>query len=244
MLKRCVSAEGLKLKHSHIWILMMILPVISVLIGCGNFYMNQGVLRKEWYSLWSQVGLFYGEFFFPVLIAILCAMISRLEHFNKNWNLVMTAPVPVSSIYLAKLIVAGILLLFVQLFFFVLYFIGGIISGLALPLPAEVPGWLIRGWIAGVTISSLQLALSLKIRSFAVPVGIGLCSVFFGLGLYVLKVGMFFPHSLLTIGMGVLSQESMGSSGRQLLFISVNLLYLIIISLGAIHRMKKEDVTA
>lgn len=244
MLKRCVAAEWLKLKHSHIWILMMVLPIISVLIGCGNFYMNQGVLRKEWYSLWSQVGLFYGEFFFPVLIAILCATISRLEHYNKNWNMVMTAPVPVSCVYLAKLVITAGMLLFVQGFFFVLYYLGGLLSGLSAPLPAEIPGWLLRGWLAGITISSLQLALSIKIRSFAVPVGIGLCCVFFGLGMYVLKMGMFFPHSLLTIGMGVLSQEGMGSIGREVLFLGINLSYLIIISTGAIHRMKTEDVIA
>lgn len=243
MLRRCISAEWMKLHHSHIWIILMILPIISVLIGCANFYMNQGVLTKEWYSLWSQVGLFYGEFFFPILIAICCAYMWRLEHHNKNWNMIMTAPVSTTSIFLAKLIVVGVLMIFVQLFFFILYFLGGKLAGITSELPGELFGWLLRGCISALTISALQLALSMGIRSFAAPIGIGLCAVFIGLGMYVMHLGLFFPHSLLTTGMGVLSQTSL-SPRENLLFIMMNLLYLIIISVGAIRRMGKSDIVA
>ncbi|WP_281533260.1 ABC transporter permease [Anaerocolumna aminovalerica] len=243
MLRRCISAEWMKLRHSYIWIILMILPIISVLIGSANFYMNQVVLTKEWYSLWSQVGLFYGEFFFPILIAICCGYMWRLEHRNKNWNMIMAAPVSTNSIFLSKLIVAGVLMIFVQIFFFILYFIGGKLAGITSDLPGELFGWLIRGWIAALTISALQLALSMRIRSFAAPIGIGLCAVFIGLGMYVIHLGLFFPHSLLTTGMGVLSQTSL-SSGENFLFIIMNLLYIVVISAGAIHRMRKSDVVA
>lgn len=243
MLRRCISAEWMKLRHSYIWMILMILPIISVLIGSANFYMNQAVLTKEWYSLWSQVGLFYGEFFFPLLIAICCGYMWRLEHHNKNWNMIMTAPVSTNSIFLSKLIVVGVLMIFVQIFFFILYFIGGKLAGITSDLPGELLGWLLRGWIAALTISALQLALSMRIRSFAAPVGIGLCAVFIGLGMYVIHLGLFFPHSLLTTGMGVLSQTSL-SSGENLLFIIMNLLYIVVISACAIHRMRKSDVVA
>ncbi|HEY8422564.1 MAG TPA: ABC transporter permease [Thermoclostridium sp.] len=243
MLKRCVSAEWMKLRHSRIWGILMILPVISVLIGCANYYMNQGVLTKGWYSLWSQVGLFYGEFFFPILIAICCAYMWRLEHLNKNWNMIMTSPVPAAGIFLGKLTVLGVLLLFVQVFFFILYFIGGKLSGLTSGLPGELPGWLLRGWIAAITVGSMQLALSMLIRSFAVPVGIGLCSVFVGLGMYVAHLGLFFPHSLLTMGMGVLSQTGL-LPGENLLFYLMSIFYIVINSTCAIYRMCKSDIAA
>jgi len=221
----------------------MILPVISVLIGGANFFMNQGVLTKGWYSLWSQVGLFYGEFFFPILIAICCAYMWRLEHHNKNWNMIMTAPVLAVSIFLAKLIVLAVLLFFVQIFLFLLYFLGGRLIGLPSDLPVELPGWLIRGWMAAITIASMQLVLSMRIRSFAAPVGIGLCAVFIGLGIYVAHLGLFFPHSLLTVGMGVLSQTGL-SSGENLLFIIMNLLYIIVFNTVAVYRLRKHDVMA
>lgn len=242
MLKRCISAEWLKLSHSRIWVILLILPIISVLIGSANFYLNQGVLKNEWYSLWSQVSLFYGEFFFPILIAISCAYIWRLEHFDKNWNMIMTAPVSVASIFLSKLLIVGVLLFFVQGSFFLFYFFGGKLIGLTFMLPRELFGWFVRGWIAGLTISALQLALSMRFRSFAIPIGIGLCATFFGLGMYVMDLGMFFPHSLLTIGMGVLSQSGFSSLSDYLLFFIINLLYIVVISLVAIRWMRKSDV--
>lgn len=243
MLRRCLSAEWMKLRRSRIGLILMILPILSVSMGTANFYMNQGVLTREWYSLWSQVGLFYGEFFLPLLIAILCSYLWRLEHLNKNWNMLMTAPVLAAGIFLAKWIAAGVLLMFVQLFFLALYVLGGKLAGLASDLPEELAGWLLRGWIASLAISAMQLALSMRIRSFAAPVGIGLCAVFIGLGLYVADLGLFFPHSLLTMGMGVLSQASL-SSGEMLGFAAMNLFFMTVIGFGAIYRMRKSDITA
>lgn len=243
MLRRCVCAEWMKLRHSYIWMILMILPVVSVLIGSANFYMNQGVLTKKWYSLWSQVGLFYGEFFFPILIAICCAYMWRMEHHNKNWNMIMTAPVSKTGIFLAKLIVVGGLMIFVQILIFILYFLGGKLVGITDVLPKELFGWLFQGWIAALTISALQLALSMRIRSFAAPIGIGLCAAFLGLGMYVVHLGFLFPHSLLTIGMGVLSQTGL-SAGERLIFMLMNLSYIAAISIVAIHRMRKSDVEA
>lgn len=243
MLRRCISAEWMKLRRSRIAWILMLLPIISVFIGSTNFHLNQGQLTKEWYSLWSQVGLFYGEFFLPILIAILCAYMWRLEHLNQNWNMMMTAPISASHLFLAKWIVVSVLLAVVQLLFLFLYLLGGQWAGLTSDLPGELAGWLFRGWFAAVTISTLQLALSMRIRSFAAPVGIGLCGVFIGLGLYVTGYGIFFPHSLLTIGMGVLSQTTL-SPGNMFLFSAMNLLYMILIMIIVVYRIRKSDVTA
>ncbi len=244
MLIRCVQAEFIKLRHTRIWLLLFILPLVSVIIGCFNFYMNQGVLKKEWYSLWSQVSLFYGEFFFPIFIAILCAFLWRLEHFNKNWNMIMTAPISANSIFFSKLIVVGSMLTFSQGFFGLLYFFGGKLLGLTSALPVELFGWLLRGWIAALTISTLQLALSMRIKSFAVPIGIGFCAAILGLGMYVINLGLLFPHSLLTIGMGILNQSSISSLWNNLLYYIMNGVYIFVFSLVAIYRMKKSDVVA
>ncbi|MEC1720063.1 ABC-2 family transporter permease [Schinkia azotoformans] len=98
--------------------------------------------------------------------------------------------------------------------------------GLTSALPSELFEWFIQGWIASITIFTLQLALSMRFHSFAIPIGIGLCATFFGLGMYVMDLGMLFPHSLLTTGMGVLSQSGFSSQSDYLLFLIVNLLYL------------------
>ncbi|UED77743.1 ABC transporter permease [Brevibacillus sp. DP1.3A] len=217
MLIKCLGAEWVKLRRSRIWLVLLILPVFSTLIGFANYWMNQAILQNGWYSLWTQVSLFYGEFFLPILIAICCSFVCRLEHANRSWNVILTAPVSTPTIFIAKLVVVGVLLFVVQLFFFVLYICAGFIAGLhaQFSFPPEVFGWIMRGWLASHTIIAFQLWLSTRIQSFAVPVGISICTVFVGLGLYVSGLGMFFPLSLLTIGMGVLSQESLslGESG-------------------------------
>lgn len=244
MIVQCLHAEWLKLRHSRFWYILIILPIISTFIGSINYYFNQGILQNEWYSLWSQVSLFYGEFFFPILIAICCSLIWRLEHFNKNWNLLMTMPVSLPNIYLAKLFTISLMLLFVQGVFFLLYVTAGAVIGFSTSLPKELFGWLIRGWFAGVAISALQLTLSMVIRSFAIPIGISLCASFIGLGLYVLDLGIFFPHSLLTLGMSVISQTGLPSLMNHIAFFLINLFYIIISFLFAMEWMRKKDVFA
>ncbi|WP_291563972.1 MULTISPECIES: ABC transporter permease [unclassified Clostridium] len=243
MIKKCIKAELLKLRHSHIWLILIILPIVSILIGGANFYFNQGILQNEWYSLWTQVSLFYGEFFLPILISILCAYVCRLEHMNKNWNTVMTAPVSISSVFIAKLLIVGFLIFIVQTFFISLYFCSGKLFGFSSQIPKEIFGWMFRGWLASISIGSIQLWISIRIRSFAVPIGICVCTTFIGLGIYVAKFGMFFPYSFLTIGMGVLSQESLTIIENSI-FLLMNLVFIIIFSHFTIKRLTKVDIIA
>lgn len=239
-MKQSISAELLKLRHSRIGLVLAILPIVSLLIGCANFYFNQGVLQNGWYSLWTQVSLFYGEFFLPILIAICAAYVCRLEHLNRNWNMVLTSPVSVASIVLAKWMVVSLLILFAQTLFMLFYWLAGTLFSLPGPFPVETIGWAIRGWYASLSISALQLGLSMRIRSFATPIGISLCAVFIGLGMYIVKLGLFFPFSLLTIGMSVLNQDKLTGT-QNILFWVVNIVFILIFASKPIRRLKKND---
>ncbi|MEH7456406.1 ABC transporter permease [Bacillus sp. JJ1127] len=242
-MKQSISAEWLKLRHSRIGLVLAVLPIISLLIGCANYYFNQGVLQNGWYSLWTQVSLFYGEFFLPILIAICCSYICRLEHLNRNWNMIMTSPVSVVSVFLAKLIVVSVLILFAQGLFMGLYWLIGNLFSLPGPFPLETIGWTIRGWYASLSIGALQLGLSLRIRSFATPIGISLCGVFIGLGMYIAKVGIFFPFSLLNIGMSVMSQDKL-TDIQNFLFWVINMVFIIIFASMSIRRLKNKDIVS
>jgi len=242
-MKRSISAEWLKLRHSRISLVIAVLPIISLLIGCTNYYLNQGALQNGWYSLWTQVSLFYGVFFLPILIAICCSYICRLEHLNRNWNMVMTSPVSVTSVFLAKWIVVSILILFAQALFLGLYGLAGTLLSLPGPFPVETIGWTIRGWYACMSISALQLGLSLRIRSFATPIGISLCAVFIGLGMYIAKLGILFPFSLLNIGMRVMSQDKL-TDMQIFLFWMINLAFIIIFASMSIRRLKNKDIVS
>jgi hypothetical protein len=242
-MKQSIFAEWLKLRHSRIGLILAVLPILSLLIGCANYAINQAVLQDGWYSLWTQVSLFYGEFFLPILIAICCSYVCRLEHQNRNWNMVLAAPVPVGSIFFAKWLVVGLLILFAQALFLGLYWLVGTILSLPGALPMETIGWALRGWFATLSISALQLGLSLKFRSFATPIGLSLCGVFVGLGMYVAKLGLVFPFSLLTIGMSVLNQDKLTDT-QNLLFWSMNLVFIVAPVSLSIRRLKHKDIAS
>lgn len=240
-MKGSISAEWLKLRHSRIILVLAALPIISSLIGCANYYANQEVLQNGWYSLWTQVSLFYGEFFLPILIAVCCSYICRLEHLNRNWNMIMTSPVTIASLFFAKLIVVSLLILCAQALFMGLYWLAGTLFSIPGPFPVETIGWTLRGWYATMSISALQLGLSLRIRSFATPIGMSLCAVFIGLGMYITKLGLFFPFSLLTIGMSILSQDQL-TDIQNILFWLMNTAFIIIFSAISIRRLKNKDI--
>lgn len=243
MLRKAVLGEILKLKNSFIWYVLIALPLISVLIGCGNFYLNQGILTKQWYSLWTQVSLFYGEFFFPILIAIFCAYTCRLEHMNHNWNNIMTLPINLKNIFLSKLAVISILTAITQIVFVIFYIVAGNMFVFPDSIPKELTGWIVKGWIISISIASIQLYISIKIRSFATPIGISLCLSLFGMGLLIAKpsIGIFFPYSMLGSAMGIIKQSAL-SINDTVVSICVAFITTIILSEIANRNFKKNDV--
>lgn len=240
---RCIRAELLKLGNSKIWLIAVVLPLAGVFIGTGNYYMNQGILSKEWYSLWTQVSLFYAGFFYPAAIAVFCSYLCRLEHLNRNWNKVMTMPVPVGSIYIAKLISVTVLIVVTQAVLAVFYWIAGRVVGISGPFPVEFWGWMLRGVLGAVTIGALQLILSIRLRSFAAPVGICLFLCILGFGFFLKAGGSYFPYSFLIQGMSAVSQEGF-SEKDNILFVVMNGVFLA----GATGYIKyffyKKDIVA
>ena len=202
-LSNVIKSELIKLKKSYIFIPMIVLPILSIIVGDANFYLNQEVLSKEWYSLWTQVGLFYGDFFYPVTIGI-CTFI-------------------------------------IHCVLFLLYFISGKILGFAGTFPSEALGWFIRGYVASISIGIVQLFLSIKFKSFAVPIGIGFVLCFFGLFLYVKNAGMYFPYSLLIIGLGALNRNSL-SLTNNILFVFSNLVFIVAFLKLCVLGIKKEII--
>lgn len=241
LLKRSIRAEWQKLKRSKILLSLIILPILSILMGTGNFYMNQKVLEKEWISLWTQVIIFYGYFFFPSLIAVCCAYICRIEHLNGNWNAVMTIPRPESHIFLSKLIVVSALALFVQLFTVGLYLVSGTMLQFKSSVPYMLVGWVLRGWLGAIVISAGQLCLSMQIRSFSLPIGICMGLSVAGLMALLKGYGLYFPYAFISLGMGAVSQKGLGIYDN-VIFAAMGLLFLFIFYKYGVWHLKRADV--
>lgn len=220
MLKNSISAERLKLKGSMIWLAFFFFPTFSVFLGSVNFSMNQQILTRQWDSLWEQVSIFYGLLFLPMLIAVFSAYEWRLEHLNHNWNTLMTIPMPQRNIFWGKFFITTGFSLFAQLLFMVLFFLAGSFFHFAKPFPlSDAVHWFLCAWFGSLAVAAMQLFFSMVIRSFAVPVGLGLGFCFLGIALATQGKWQFWPNSLLIGGMGSMTQAALGNVDMGVFFL-------------------------
>lgn len=242
MVLRCLRAEDRKLHASPIWILFFLLPVLSAAYGTVNYLGNLGILSVSWYSLWTQHTLFYSLFFFPTLVAIYASYLWRLEHLGHNWNLIMAAPVPPFDLFLAKFLVVTKLVVLTQCWIFLLYCLCGKVF-------AALPGWppltlftfLLRGVLGGLNIIALQLLLSMLIRSFAVPIFIGLFGGILGMLAASQNLGLYWPYALMQYGMNSNKSDDV-LAGHLLPFLIACLLWLVLLFFIANQLLTRRDV--
>lgn len=241
MLKRCIHAESLKLKHSVIFLACILIPLIPAIMGTFNYSQNLGVLKSEWYSLWTQITLFYANFFYAPLIALYCSYLWRLEHLNNNWNVLMTAPVSIPSLYFGKLAVILKVTLFTQAWVGILFFLCGKIVHLDGFFPLQILFWLLRGTLAAIAIGALQLLLSMVIRSFSVPIGLALVGSVAGFLLVNKGLGFLCPYSLMLLGMNSnKSQDTL--AGGMLPFFASTLLFFSLFFATSIYLLRNKDI--
>ena len=242
MLWSCVKTEQKKLRHSQLWLAFLVIPLLPAFMGAANYVNNLELLKSEWYSLWTQHSLFYANFFYAPLIALYCSYICRVEHLNYNWNQLMTMPVPPAEIFLSKLLLASRCTVVLQLWMWVLFLIAGKTVGLpGLPDP-QILLWLLRGSLGALAITALQLALSMVIRSFAVPIALALLGSVAGLLASNGGLGLFWPYSLMLMGMNANKTEDMVSSS--LGFGISTLVFFVVFTGVGILWLRKRDVHA
>lgn len=242
MFKRCLIAENRKLHASPIWIMFFVLPVISASYGTFNYLQNLGILTEAWYSLWTQHTLFYALFFYPAMVGVYAAYLWRLEHQGHNWNLIMSTPVRPLALFFAKYIVVIKLVLLTQVLVFGLYvFCGKVFAHLPGWPPLETFLFMLRGLVGGQCVIALQLVLSMLIRSFAVPVFIGLAGGVVGMLAASNGAGLAFPYALMQVGMNSNKSEDMlaGSYGG---FLLASALWLLLFLVIADLLLRKRDV--
>lgn len=242
MLLACIKTEQKKLRHSHLWAAFLVIPLLPTVMGAANYVNNLGLLKSEWYSLWTQHSLFYANFFYAPLIALYCSYIWRVEHLNYNWNHLMTMPVSAADIFLSKLLLAMRCTIVLQLWMWVLFLIAGKAVGLPGLPDVQILGWLLRGSLGAFAITALQLVLSMMIRSFAVPIALALLGSVAGLLASNGGLGLFWPYSLMLMGMNANRTEDMVSSS--LGFGVSTLVFFLVFTGFGIYWLRRKDVRA
>lgn len=246
MFLNAVRAEKMKCHNSNMWFAVIILPLLTAGTGAIIYKINASANLYDgnvWQQLWLQTGLFYGYFFFPILISICASYLWRLEHTNYNWNSLMTTPIPHIFIFMAKLVILARAILITQILLMIfMIFIGKELFRFTQPIPLEILWWLFMGWFSAISVAAVQLYLSMRIRSFAVPIGIAVCLCIVGLLFYITGMGSMFPYSQIIIGLS--SQAKAIPVDSLFSLIPMVLIYIILFTMLAVGQLKKIDIVA
>lgn len=241
MLLACIKSEEIKIRRSFIWIAFVLTPLIPTVMGTQNYLNNIALLKSEWFSLWTQETLFYSNFFFAPLIAIYCSYLWRMENQNKNRHMLLTQPVPVRNVFLGKFITILKITFFTQFWVFLLFLISGKLVALPGLPPAQTFIYTLRGLLGGAVIAALQLLISMVIRSFAAPIAIAVVGSISGLIAANSDYGLYYPYSLMMLGMNANKSDDM-LSGSSLPFFLSCLFYLVLFCSIAAFLLKYRDV--
>lgn len=246
MLINAIRAENLKSRHSNMWVAVLILPLLTAAIGAIIYGINASAHLYDgavWQQLWLQTGLFYGYFFFPILIAICASYLWRLEHTNHNWNSLMTTPVSRSTVFIAKMVVLAKSILAAQVLLMVfIIIVGKIVFHFEQPIPINMLWWLFMGWFSALSVGAVQLYLSMRIRSFAVPVGLAVCLSIGGLAFHIAGLSVMFPYSQIILGLS--SQDEVLPIDSITTLVPMVLVYTVVFVILAANYLKKTDVVA
>lgn len=246
-----LTCELLKLRRTHLWVIVVGLPALATLLGALNYRANMGVLKAGWASLWSQAGLFYGLFFMTIAVAVLASSVWRVEHRGHAWNQFMAAPRPVGTVIAAKLGALAVLVALMQ----VVMIAAALVAGAVIGLPGLPPGHLVLATllatIPGVAVAAWQSLLSMVIRNFGAPIGIAGAAVVVSFGVVASGadgLALAFPPALVTRTMS-LGSTAVALGGRLTLDTVTPLVVasLVLTAVGwavAVAHLRRADIAS
>ena len=186
-------AELLKIKGSRIILLTILMsmlqPILLLIIKSlfEGFPTINGQKERLTFNLFQAITEMsleeFGIFLFPLLLVVITARLAAIEHKTDTWKFIETQPVSRLSIWLAKWCMAVLLAALAILLFYFANIIVGYILFFSIPLhkaaEVSIPFSFIlstggRLWISGLGIITIQLAISMHIRSTIWPILLGL----------------------------------------------------------------------
>lgn len=247
---RSAAAELLKLKRSLSWAVVVALPVMAVVSGTASTVANGQQLDDGWHTLWLRVVVFYGLFPLTVGLAALCSLVWRGEHSSGNWNALMARSTSSRSIVVGKLAVLVALSAAMQVILVVgVTLAGKTIFGLAGLLPVRYLLASVLVVLASVPVLALQSLLSMVVRSFAPPIGLGLLGAVLSVLLLLTKADIVIaivPYALLgratQLGTGTFADDGSVTLGIVLMLVVASALLAALVVAAATARLERRDI--
>ncbi|HHW39222.1 MAG TPA: ABC transporter permease subunit [Bacillales bacterium] len=178
-MKNVLYVERLKLKRSKLWLLYLIGPLLGVFLAYINFYKNYDLFMQPgdnaWIEVWTQVAIFMGPFVLPILVGIYAALVCRSEHVGGGWKQLLALPIKHSEIFLGKFLTVVKMVIITMLILLVLFIGFGYVKGVEGSLPIfTIFGFMIRGILACLPLILLQLIVSIRAKTFGVPLAVSI----------------------------------------------------------------------
>ncbi|MFS0873306.1 ABC transporter permease [Paenibacillus xylanilyticus] len=197
MTGRALSSDWLKIRGKGIWFLVFLAPIGLTLMQALNFGLRldylKGVFGDDmWNGLLENVVVFV-----PLALmlgaTILSSMIANVEHEQGSWKQLLAMPIPRPAVYLAKFLLACVLLVISCL----LLTAGIVILGLVFGFDAgEIPwGQAIKLGLlplaGALPVLSIELWLTMIAKNQALPVTLGIVLAI--TGMFSLSISPSFP---------------------------------------------------
>lgn len=239
-----IKAEFFKQKRMHLLVIIAAINLLAFGIGALLYFQNESVFASyhtQWFALWSEAGQFASLVFFPVLLALIVAMMINLEQKRKNFNRMATLPVSAWQLAFAKFITASLLAGMMLLLFVVIFYVVAVLSGLPSSGQSTVfISWGLLGWVAALPVVALQLWFSLMKKSFTTPLIWALILSLASFVVMMLNANWlaFYPYAQMFIGLHARSYLPLASS-ELICFGGVNALFTLIGLIGSVAKLKK-----
>jgi len=168
MLVNALRAEAIKLKGTLALAFAVVVPLLMVVTVVLDNPGEPGALFFGWvYNVWFVL-------VFALHVALLTALLFAAEHQNGQWRHLFALPLPRAATYLAKSIVAFLLVALSQ----AVLFLGSLAAVWLLGDPTGLDlGFELRVLLATTVGAALMVAiqawLSFRFRSFLVPLAVG-----------------------------------------------------------------------
>lgn len=236
MTGRALSSDWLKIRGKGIWFLVFLAPIGLTAMQALNFGLRLDYLKEQYAgNLWEGL-LGNMVVFVPLALmlgaTILSSMIANVEHEQGSWKQLLALPISRSAVYLAKFLLACVLLIISCL----LLTVGTVGLGLVLGFDAgEIP-WTqaiklgLLPLAGALPVLALELWLTMVAKNQALPVTLGI--ILAVMGLFSLSLSPLFPLAwaqMAWTGPNPLMYAGMGAG-----------LGLLIMFVGMLHFSRKD----
>lgn len=209
MFYTCFLNELRKLKGTFAsWLILVGAFFIPVLYLIYYLTKSTGKITPEGLNPWDKFfGLHFmaaGPLLVPLFIVLLTSLILQIEHKADGLKKIFSLPVPRWCFFGAKILIV-LLLILVTYIFFLLFVLGtGFLLGYCKPgldLHLFQPNYMLylkalfRSFVAVLGILGIQFWLSIKIKNFMIPLGVGIVMIVAALTVHRAEEAIFFPYT-------------------------------------------------